>query len=102
MTTAGDDRVRDGYLVTLSGRAWGLSLALLFGLLLFLATNILVIKGGPNVGEHLGLLSEYLPFYDVTFIGSLIGFAYAFVIGWVLGRVIAFLYGLAARRLIHS
>jgi hypothetical protein len=51
------------------------------GIGLFVATNWLVIKGGPVVGPHLRLLNQYLIGYRVTFVGSLIGFAYAFVLG---------------------
>ena len=67
-------------------------MGLLLGGGLFLATNILVVRGGPNVGAHLGLLSIYLPGYRVSFVGSLIGFVYAFVIGYGLGRLIGGVY----------
>ena len=80
----------------INGRAWGISTGLLLGLGLFLATNALVLKGGPHVGEHLQLLSVYFPGYTVTFIGSLIGFVYAFVLGYGLGRVIGTVYNRAA------
>ena len=76
----------------LNARAWGLSAGLVFGVGLLLATNILVFKGGPNVGAHLRLLSNYFPGYSVTFVGSLIGFVYAFVVGYALGLLIAFVY----------
>ena len=36
-------------LLRLNGRAWGIAVGLLFGGGLFLATNILVLKGGENV-----------------------------------------------------
>lgn len=76
----------------LNQRAWGLAFGLTLGLGLFVATNILVIKGGPNVGQHLSLLSQYFPGYRVTFFGSLVGFVYAFVIGYALGRFIGAVY----------
>jgi hypothetical protein len=85
-------------ILKLNERAWGVAVALLLSIGLFLATNILVIKGGPNVGQHLGLLSNYFPGYSVTFVGSFIGFIYAFVIGYVLGRLI----GLVYNRLVKS
>ena len=77
----------------LNARAWGLSTGLVFGFGLLIATNILVIKGGPNVGAHLRLLSNYFPGYSVTFLGSLVGFIYAFVLGYGLGRLVATIYG---------
>ncbi len=79
-------------LLRLNGRAWGIAVGLLFGGGLFLATNILVMKGGPNIGAHLGLLSVYLPGYSVSFVGSLIGFVYMFVVGYAVGRLIGIVY----------
>jgi len=76
----------------LNARAWGIAGGLILGLGLFLATNFLVVKGGPVVGPHLGLLGVYLPGYRVTFVGSLVGFAYMFVIGYVLGRTVGAVY----------
>lgn len=79
-------------LLRLNGRAWGIAFGLLFGGGLFLATNILVLKGGENVGAHLGLLGVYLPGYRVSFVGSLVGFVYLFVIGYAVGRLIGIVY----------
>ena len=76
----------------LNARAWGIAMGLLLGSGLFFATNILVVKGGQNVGQHLGLLSVYFPGYRVTFFGSLIGFVYAFVLGYALGRLVGTVY----------
>ena len=76
----------------LNARAWGIAVGLLGGLGLFTATNVLVIRGGPNVGEHLSLLGQYFPGYSVTFVGSIIGFVYMFVLGYVLGRLIGTVY----------
>lgn len=76
----------------LNARAWGITMGLLFGGGLFLATNILVVKGGVSVGQHLGLLRIYFPGYRVTFLGSLVGFVYAFVLGYALGRLIGTVY----------
>ena len=76
----------------LNARAWGIAVGLLLGGGLFVATNILVLKGGPNVGQHLQLLSNYFPGYSVSFLGSLIGFVYAFVGGYIMGRGIGFVY----------
>ncbi len=75
-----------------NGKAWaiGLGLTLAFGL--FAATNFLIIKGGTNVGSHLQLLHVYLPGYSVTFAGSVIGFVYAFVLGYLSGRTVIALY----------
>jgi hypothetical protein len=50
------------------------------------------VKSGPNPGRHLQLLAAFFPGYRVTFLGSLIGFVYAFVIGYALGRLIGEVY----------
>ena len=76
----------------LNARAWGISVGLVLGLGLLFATNFLVLRGGQNVGAHLRLLSVYFPGYTVTFVGSLIGFVYAFVLGYGLGRLMGFVY----------
>jgi hypothetical protein len=65
---------------------------LLLALGLFIATNVLVLRGGEHVGAHLGLLAVYFPGYRVTFLGSLLGFVYAFVVGYGIGRTIGALY----------
>lgn len=76
----------------LNARAWGISVGLLLGGGLFAATNFLLIKGGPNVGQHLELLSVFFPGYSVSFTGSLVGFVYLFVIGYGLGRIVGGVY----------
>jgi len=70
--------------------------AMVFGVGLSTATLWLVIKGGPNVGKNLSLLSAYYPGYSVTWGGSLIGFAYGALTGAVLGWTVASLYNLLA------
>jgi hypothetical protein len=76
----------------LNSKAWAISFGMLLGGGLFLATNILVLKGGDPVGPHLSLLGNYFPGYRVTFLGSLIGFVYGFVLGYILGRLVTTVY----------
>jgi hypothetical protein len=80
----------------LNARAWGWAFGLIFGLGLFLATILLVIRGGPDTGQHLGLLSVFLPGYNVSWPGAFIGFVYLFVIGYGVGRLIGSVYNLAS------
>ena len=42
----------------LNERAWGIAVGMLLGTGLFIATNVLVVKGGVNVGLHLSLSEE--------------------------------------------
>jgi hypothetical protein len=73
-------------------KAWGVAVGLLLGLGLLVATDVLVFKDRQPVGPHLGLLSVYLPGYSVTYVGSLIGFVYMFVIGYGIGRSVVAIY----------
>jgi hypothetical protein len=61
---------------------------------LFIATIWLVVRGGENVGQHLGLLSNYLPGYSVTWAGAILGLLYGLVIGGVIGAAIAWIYNM--------
>jgi hypothetical protein len=79
-------------LLRLNATAQGLVAGILAGVGIFVATNWLVLKGGDVVGPHLGLLGQFFIGYEVTFAGSLIGFAYAFVTGFVLGYSVARIY----------
>jgi hypothetical protein len=76
----------------LNVKGLGISLALLFGLAVFIATNWLVIKGGKPVGPHLQLLSQYFAGYSVTFRGSLIGFLYGALLGAFVGTLMGWVY----------
>lgn len=79
-------------ILLLNGRAWGIALGLLLGGGLLVATLFLVFKGGPNVGQHLSLLSVFFPGYSVSVVGGMIGFVYAFVLGYALGRLVGIVY----------
>ena len=81
----------------LNERAWGIAVGMLLGTGLFIATNVLVLKGGHYVGLHLSLLSRYFPGYSVTFVGSMIGFIYCFVLGYIVGRIIGTVYNRLVR-----
>ena len=78
-------------LARLDQTALGFALGTLLAVAVFLATNILVLKGGEVVGPNLVLLNQYFIGYTVTFAGSLIGLFYGFVSGFILGWLIAFL-----------
>jgi hypothetical protein len=70
----------------------GIVTGIVAGLAIFIATNWLVLKGGEVVGPHLALLGQFFIGYRVTFVGSLIGFVYAFVCGFLGGYFIARMY----------
>jgi hypothetical protein len=76
--------------------------AIVTGFALFAATVWLVLKGGPNVGQHLGLLSAYYPGYSVTWSGSLVGFTYGALTGALLGWCVAWFYNFLVGRKIEN
>ena len=78
--------------IRLSRHLLGITLGILCGLGIFAATNLLVLKGGPNVGAHLQLLSQFFYGYTVSFRGSLVGLGYGFCLGYACGWVVATVY----------
>ena len=78
----------------LSPVALGISVGIVSGLGLFLATAMLLIKGGNVVGPTLALLSNYLIGFSVTWSGALIGLVETTALGFVLGFLFASLRNL--------
>lgn len=76
-------------LVKLDRVALGLSTGIASGVLLFLATLLLVLKGGDVIGPNLGLLDQYFLGYSVTGPGSVLGLGYGFITGFVAGWTFA-------------
>ncbi len=86
-------------LMRLNAVVQGLVTGTLLGLVIFIATNWLILKGGhigpsgePVVGPHLALLRQFFIGYRVSFWGSLIGFAYGLGFGFVIGYSVARIY----------
>jgi len=86
-------------LLRLNATVQGIVAGIVAGLAIFIATNWLILRGGhvgPHgdlvVGPHLSLLSQFFVGYRVTFLGSLVGFVYAFILGFIAGYGIAFIY----------
>lgn len=69
--------------------ALGIAVGATCALGLFLATVILVLRGGHPVGPTLGLLAQFFPGYSVTPVGSVVGAGYAFAVGFGLGWLAA-------------
>jgi hypothetical protein len=75
------------------------------GALLFLVTIWLVVQGptfGQAIGPHLVLLNHYFPGYEVTVLGSFIGFFYGAVTGAAIGWIIAFVYNTVAEKRLNE
>jgi hypothetical protein len=85
--------VRPGNGVIVLERAvLGMTLGIITGFALFVATLWLVMKGGDTVGPHLQLLDQFFPGYAVTVRGSFVGMVYGFGCGFVSGWIIATVY----------
>jgi Mg/Co/Ni transporter MgtE len=93
----GEEEQIEHAVVVLNEKLLGVVLGILCGAMLFSATNFLILKGGPHVGAHLALLSQFFPGYTVSFFGSIIGFFYMFVLGFFVGVVIGAVYNKIAR-----
>jgi hypothetical protein len=76
--------------------ALGSAIGAAAGILLFLATAALLIKGGDPIGPNLSLLGSYLLSYEVSWGGALLGlleaglggFGFGFALAWMINRVI--------------
>lgn len=80
----------------LSKRALGLSLGFVWGLAILLVTWwFLIIKGTP--GEYLTKLRTIYIGYDVSWAGSIIGFIWGLVHGFIAGVLIAWFYNLFSK-----
>lgn len=87
-----EDQLLRVAVVRLRSRVLAMVSGMLGGTGLFLATVWLVVRGGQNVGQHLGLLNAYLPGYTVTWSGAFLGFFYGALVGSVLGWSVAQIY----------
>ena len=93
-----DEKLLRGIL-HLNAKILGLVLGILMGLIIFIGTNWLLIKGGQMtsdgkyvVGPHLQLLGQFFIGYKVSFLGSIIGFFYGFALGTLCGAAIGWIY----------
>jgi hypothetical protein len=85
-------------LARLDPRALGVAAGTVCGLWLALATIILLVRGGVDIGRNLSLLSQYFIGFRVTPAGSVAAFLYGFLVGFLAG------YGFARLRncMLHS
>lgn len=70
-------------------RAFGMAAGMVSGGLVFGVTAIYLLRH-PQPGFNLGLLGEFLYGYTVSWQGALVGLAWGFVAGFVVGWFFAF------------
>ena len=73
----------------LDAKAFALASGLVWGVVVFLATNLSLLRQG---GETLSKLAQVYPGNVVSFAGSIIGLVWGFVSMFVLGWVLISLY----------
>jgi hypothetical protein len=80
-------------------RTWALAIvcAMIGGAGLFVMTAWLLINDGPQVGQHLQLLSIYFIGYSVTWWGSVVGLFYGTLCGGVIGWAVGTIYNLVVK-----
>jgi hypothetical protein len=83
------EQVIEAVFAKLDAVALGTAIGVVSGLGLFLATVLLLLKGGDAVGPTLSLLAEYLIGFEVTWKGALVGLLEAGLVGFILGYLIA-------------
>jgi len=69
-------------------RAFGVAIGVACGVATALATAIVVLRGAD--GANLWLLRTYFAGYSVSWTGAVVGFAWAFVVGFTAGWFVAF------------
>ncbi len=81
----------------MSGHALGLALGCLMAIQLAGATAWLVVRGTANQSPHAALLAHYLPGYQVSLAGGVIGaldifvftYGFALLLGWIYNRLVS-------------
>lgn len=74
--------------------ALALSVGAVSGAAIFIATMVLILKGGSVVGPNLSLLNQYFIGYSVSVEGAFIGLGYSFLWGFIFGWLFAYLKNL--------
>jgi len=79
-------------LARIKASALALVCAVIGGVGLFAMTIWLVMKDGPQAGQHLQLLSNYFVGYSVTWSGAFLGFLYGAMTGGMVGWAVGTIY----------
>ncbi len=83
------DALIEAVFARLDPAALGIAIGSVTGVGLFLATTVLLLKGGPMVGRTLSLLGNFLPGFTATWSGAFIGLVEAGVGGFAFGYTLA-------------
>lgn len=86
-----------GAAIRLNTIVTALAFGLMSGSAIWLATAILILKGGEDVGAHLSLLGVFCAGYTVTWAGAWIGFFWGVVYGGLSGGILYWTYAKSLR-----
>jgi hypothetical protein len=93
VTESGEDRRLEDVLAQLFAHydpvALGGAVSLVSGAVVFLATAVVLLRGGDSVAPMLSLLGNYLLSYDVSWAGALLGWLEASAGGFAFGYLLA-------------
>jgi hypothetical protein len=92
------DQMLEPPTLLLSGNSFGIAIGLLAALQLLAATLWLVVRGTGDNSPHAALLGQYLPGYEVNFVGALYGSAELFLFVYVAAQVFSWVYNKVASR----
>jgi protoporphyrinogen oxidase len=99
-----EELIRDAF-ARYDAVALGAAVGAVAGGTLFLATALLLLRGGANVGANLSLLGNYLFGFEMTWAGALAGLlevgVYGFAFGWLLAKLINFVIAAEEQRIVR-
>jgi protoporphyrinogen oxidase len=84
-----DDQLIEVAFAKIDPLALGVAIGVVSGFGIFMASAILLLKDGPDVGSMLSLLGNYLWGFEVTWTGALIGLFEGCLVGFVVGILAA-------------
>jgi hypothetical protein len=78
--------------------AVGAAIGAMCGIFVWLATVVLLVRGGSDVGLHLNVLGVFFPGYSVSWPGAWIGMVYGFIFGAASGALLYWTYARGLRK----
>lgn len=99
-----EELIRDAF-ARYDAVALGAAVGAVAGATLFLATALLLLRGGANVGANLSLLGNYLFGFEMSWTGALAGLlevgVYGFAFGWLLANGINLVIAAEEQRIVR-